>query len=98
MHKLIGDRWNFAAELVSKTSDEILQNDRDFFLALSERRKVQCETVQAIKQIFAELLLGDRGLNVDVRRGDDANVNLYRIPTTSPRKRAVLKDVQQLRL
>ena len=55
---------------------EVLQQNRNLFLALAQRRKGHGKRVQTVIKIFAQPLGGERFGNIDIGRSQDAHVNL----------------------
>ena len=82
------------AELVEKVLDE----QRDVFLALAQRRQLHGDDVQPVEQVFAELPVGHHARQVAVGRGDDAHVDLGRVRVADALELALLQHAQQLHL
>src|SRR5216683_3265234 len=76
----------------------MLQQDRDFFPALAQRRNGQSERVQTVVQIFAQTLIGESFRNIDVGGGQDADVHLDHRAAAEAGELLVLQNVQQLGL
>src|SRR3979409_1264233 len=74
----------------------MLQQDRNFFLAVTQRRQRQGECIQAVIEIFAQTLVGERFGNIDVGGGQYAYVDFDDGAAAQARECLVLKDVQQL--
>ena len=56
----------------------MLDEQRDVLLALAQRRQVDVDDVEAVVQVLAEPAALDLVVEVAVRRGDDADVDLDR--------------------
>src|SRR6185436_18430501 len=70
----------------------------DVLLALGQRGHPYRVLAQAEVEVRAELTLGDRGLEVDVRRGEDADV-AARGPVVADREVLLrVEEFEQLRL
>ena len=65
---------------------------------VAQRRYAQHMHVEPIEQIIAEPPLGHLLLEVAVRRGDDARVDIDRLVSAKPRDFPFLDDAQQLGL
>ncbi len=76
----------------------MLQQDRNFFLALAQWGQRHGEGVQSVIEILAQTLVGERFRNVDVGGGQDADVDLDHGAAAEARERLILEDVQQLGL
>ena len=58
--------------------EQVVDQDRDVFATLAERRNVDVNDAQPVEQVLAELALGDALGKVAVRRRDDADVRVPR--------------------
>src|SRR5262249_35314380 len=83
-----------ARKLVQEVRDE----QWDIFRALAQRREVDLDHVQAVKQVLAESILLDLLLEVLVRRGHHANVDLDAFMPPHALEPLFLEDPQKLRL
>src|SRR5687768_17025658 len=68
------------------------------FGTLTKRRQSDGKHAQPIVQIRAKLSSGDRGVEMAMRRSDDADVDLSRARGAHALELPVLHDTQQLRL
>src|SRR5207237_3737936 len=67
-------------------------------LALAERRQADLDDAEAVIEVLAERALGDRRLEVAVRRGEDAAARLERTEAAQPPELAGFEEAQELRL
>ena len=81
-------------EFFQKVFDQV----RDFFLAFPQRGEVHRYHVDAVVQVFSKRAFGDGFLEVFVRRGDHAGIDLHVGFTSDPGKLSVLKDLEELGL
>src|SRR5581483_305543 len=58
-------------------ADEVLDERRDVFAALRERRQLDVDDVQAVEDVLAEATGPHLAAQVLVRRGDDPDVDLH---------------------
>ena len=79
---------------------EVVDQRRDVFAALAQRRHVNVNDAQPVEQVLAELARGDALGQVAVRRRDDADVHVMRAPIVRADRLdfAVLEEAQQQRL
>ena len=54
----------------------MLYQRRDVFLALPQRRQVNCHDVQPVVKILAKAARCDFRIQISVRRGDNAQIDL----------------------
>ncbi len=66
--------------------------------AIAERRQHEARDVQAVVEVLAEALLGDRGEELLVRRRDDAHVDLDRLVLADAADLVLLDRAEELRL
>src|SRR5205807_6738635 len=64
------------AELCRDAREEVCDEGRDVLAPLAERRQVDRDDVQPVKEILAERSVGDGLRDVTVRRGDQPNIDL----------------------
>jgi hypothetical protein len=84
----------FELELPNQVSDE----RRYFLAALAKLRHMEADDVEAVVEVFAELLAFDEVVEIRVGRGDHAHVDLHG-PSFAERVHFVrLEEAQQLRL
>src|SRR5258708_31955532 len=76
----------------------MLQQDGNLFLTVTERRQMQGEGVQAIVEILAQAFVGESFRNIDIGRGQNADVDFDHRTAAQTRELLVLKDVQKLGL
>ena len=82
------------ADLLEKVRDE----HRDVLAALAQRRQLDRHDREPVVQVLAEPPAGDLGLQILVRRGDDADVDLDRLAAADALELALLEHAQHLRL
>jgi len=70
----------------------------DVLPPLGERRDADREHLEAVEEILADAALGDRLLEVDVGRGDDAQVRAQRLRAAERGVLLRLQEVEELRL
>ena len=70
----------------------------DLFAALAERRDAHLDDVEPVIEVFAKLTRPDPGLEISIRRGDDADVRVDDPVPADPGGFAVLEDVEELGL
>ena len=78
--------------------DERLDQQRQVFLALAQRRQSEREDVQPVVEIFAQLALLHRRRRIDVGGGDHAHVDRLLGAPAQPPETAFLEDAEQLHL
>lgn len=66
--------------------------------ALPQRRDVDADAVDAVKQILAEAAVRDGGLRAPVARADDTHIRADRLVAAKALEGALLEDAQQLGL
>ena len=86
------------ALLLGIASNVVLDQGRDFFTALAQRRHSQPDDVEAVEEVFAEASLRDQLLEIGVGRGDDADVHLDRMGLAERVDLVGLEKAEQLRL
>ena len=67
-------------------------------LRRAERRQLDGEDVQAVEEVLAQLAVAQRLGGVQIRRGDDTNVDGLLLPSAQTPERPLLQDAQQLHL
>ena len=77
---------------------EALGQSRNVFLAPAQRRQLQPDDVDAVKEVLTELALLDQRRQVAVGRGEDARTGLERLGAAQRLVGALLQDAQQLDL
>src|SRR6476660_7135746 len=75
-----------------------LDQQRDIFLALTQRWKVDGDDVQAIKEVLAKLPFPHQLPEVDVGGGDNSHVYLHLMNAAEMHEFSVLEDAQDFRL
>jgi hypothetical protein len=78
--------------------EEELDQEGDVFAPLAERRQDEAGDVEAVVEVLTEALLGDGRHQVEVRRGDDAHVDLDRLVLADAPDLVLLDRAEQLRL
>ena len=76
----------------------MLRERQNVLAPLAQRRKLDGDDGQAVVEVFTERALPDGLLEIDVRGGDDSNVNLARRGVSERRELALLKYAEQSRL
>src|SRR5437870_806059 len=92
------DRRRLRRRAVTVLREEVLDERRDVLLAFAQRRHVDVDDVESVKEVVAELVLLDLLLEVLVRRAHDADVDLDRKRRPDSLDLAVLEDAQELGL
>jgi hypothetical protein len=75
---------------------EIMREQWNVSLALAQRRQLQARDVQPIKQVSAEAILGNRGLQRGVRTGDDACRQSALLGSAEPAKAPIFDNAKEL--
>src|SRR5467141_2926395 len=75
-----------------------LQEKGHIFAAVAQRRNLEVDHVQAVKQIFAEAALANQSEEVDVGSGYDAHVNLELLGAAETHEFALLNHAQKFGL
>src|SRR5581483_5611092 len=96
--RFLGDLADRPLIFRGKLADEKVHQQGDIFLALTQRRQVDGDDVQAVKEIFAESALTAELLQVHVGGGDDAHVYLDLLHAAQVHELAVLENAQDLGL
>ena len=78
--------------------EEVLRQQRNVLVPLAQRRQLHGDDVQAVEEILAELPLLHHLAQLDVRRGDDPDVDLDRLDAAEAHELALLDHAQQLGL
>ena len=86
------------AHLVAVFLEEVGDEDGDVLDPFAERRHVDGDDVQAVEELLAELPLGDPLLEVQVRRGDDADVHGDLVGPADPPDLPLLEGAKELDL
>ena len=71
---------------------------RNVFLVLAQRRNIDGDHVEAVVEILAERAFFERGAQVAVGGGDQADIHFERFRAAEPLEFALLQDAQQLHL
>ena len=79
-------------------ADEVLGEARDVFAPLAQRRILDREDAEPIKQILAEAAGDDLVFQVAIGRGDDAHIDLARARVADALDFLLLQNAQQLGL
>jgi len=75
--EVVGDGDPRQAVARARARTEVARQLGDVLAPLGERRQADRQDVEPIEQILAELAVRDRGLEVDVGGGDDAQIRAY---------------------
>ena len=78
--------------------EEVRGQQRNVLAARAQRRQFKADDVQPVEEVFAEAAFAHSLLQVDVGRGDDADVDLDLLHAAEMHEAAVLQDAQDLRL
>ena len=84
--------------LLSLALHEMLDQHRQILEPLAQRRHLHGEHVQAVEQILAEASGADGGVEVAMRRRDDAHVAANRAIAADALEASLLQHPQQLHL
>ena len=76
----------------------MLEQDGNLFFALAQRRNLHGEGVEAVVEILAQALVGESFGNVDVGRGQDADIDLDDGTAAQARELLILQHVQEFGL
>ena len=76
----------------------MIDERRDLFAPLAQRRQPQADDVEAVEEVLAEASLGDQRLEVGVGGGDDAHVDLDRLRLAEAVHFVRLEEAEQLGL
>jgi hypothetical protein len=87
-----------APHLARVLVDEVLDQERDVLATLAERGENEARDVEAVVEVEAEALVGDRLLQILVRRRDDPHVDRHGLVVAEAADLAFLDRAQQLRL
>ena len=77
---------------------EIIRQDRDILLSLSQRGQRNRDDIQAMVEIFTKGADPDRLVKIAIRRRNDSNVHDDRLGPAHPFEFALLKESQELGL
>src|SRR5712672_556478 len=75
--------------------DKIFREQSNILFSFSKRRNLYRKNLEPIKQITPEGSLGYRSIQISIRSGDDANVNLDGLGASDPFEFSFLKDSQE---
>ena len=78
--------------------EEVLHQQRNIFAALAQRRQIEADYVEAVKQVFAEAAFFHHLAEIHVGGGDDAHVHLNFLHAAQVHELAVLQHAQNLAL
>ncbi len=73
-------------------------SERNILLALAQRRHKERHDIEAIKEVFAEVALGDLLFEILVGRGDEAHVDAERLRAADGREQLVVEGAEHLGL
>src|SRR5437016_5731262 len=76
----------------------MVYEQRDIIPALTKRREVEGDDVEAVVEIFAEAAITHETQQVDIRRGHDAHIHFDIFGAAQTHEFAFLDDPQQLSL
>ena len=78
--------------------EEAVREQGHVLPSLAQRRQLDHDHVQPVEEIFPKGAVVDEALQIDVRRRDDAHVDLDGIDAAQSHELALLDDPQELRL
>ena len=93
-----GYTTNLLAELLREFRDEVLDEERQVLFAFGEGGDRDFDHGEAVVEVLAKELVGDRLAQVAVRRGDDADVDLACLEGADALDLLVLQGAQELGL
>src|SRR3569623_481325 len=80
-----------AALFVFEAGDEIVDQQRDVFLTLTQRRHLDGKHVESVVEVLAEVAFGNLLFEIAVGGGDDAHVGMDRLDTAEQLERPFLQ-------
>src|SRR5262249_10687292 len=98
VERLLVDGPERLAGLSAVALNEVFDQHQDVFPPLSERRHLDREYIEPIEQVRAEAPICHRRFQVTIRGGDDADVDVDRLPSPPPLESPLLQPPQQRRL
>src|SRR4029453_4387933 len=98
LNRLLGELLVRPVLLLDPLGQEMFRQQGNIFSSIAKRGQVQRDDIDSVVKILAELSFPDQILEVLVRRGDDANVDLYGLYAADAREFAFLQNPQQLSL
>jgi hypothetical protein len=98
LERLLGQLAFLDAEACRIRREEVLRERHEIQRSLAQRRDREVRDVKAIVEILPESSVGDRLLEVRVRRHDEAHVNGNGPPRPDPHHLVLLQDAQKLHL
>ena len=98
LHRLRRDAAHGLLLLAADLADEMLDEQRDVIDALAQRRQQDGDDVEPIVEVVAELPFLHHLLEVAVRRGDDAHIDMHRLLAAYAVELLLLEHAQQLDL
>ena len=94
----VGRDLDLAAVLGVEPGQEMIDEHRDLFAPLPQRRDADLDDVQAVVEVFTELMRPHGRLEVAIGGGDEPHVGADGLLAAHARELAVLEHVQQLGL
>src|ERR1700683_3050025 len=79
-----------------KMLEETFRQHHGIVVALAQRGRAKWDDVQAMKQVFSEIVLADGFDDVAIGGGDEADINAQFVIASHSRERAVFQEPQQL--
>ena len=98
LHRVGGNAVELAVVLRRVVADETANEHGDVFGTLAQRREIDAQDVEAIKEIGAEASVVHQLADRLVRRGDDAHVHRNRRHAADAHELALLEHAQELDL
>ena len=97
-HRALGNLGDLLAELGADRLEEVIGQRRDVVLALAQRRDMDREDIDSVKEVVAETAVGDHALEVLIGRGDQPEIGGQRLGVTDRAVFALLQHAQHLGL
>ena len=98
LHGGVSEDARRLAVVAAKLFEEAADQERDVFLALAQRRKMERNYVEAMEEIFAEAAFAHELGEIFVGGGEDADVYFYGVGATEAHEFAFLDDAEELGL
>ena len=98
LHRGVGEIARRLGVVRAVLLEEALDEQRDIFFALAQRRQVEGDDVEAMEQIFAEAAFADEFAQIFVGGGEDADVDFDGFGAAEAHELALLDHAQKLGL
>src|SRR5436309_9974703 len=96
LQRFIGNMVELPSHRCIQARKKMIGQKRNIVAAVAQRRKLERNDADAVKQIFAELILGDHLGQIPIRGGNDSNIDRDLLSTSDPPKVSFLQNAQQL--